>query len=234
MSIEEYFGSWAKAVDLREADRIMKKLKSIGFSNICPLPEHIFKAFKLCPLQSTRVCIIGQDPYNNLKKEDNGAKTPVATGIAFANSSNTPDKAYSPSLDILRDSVIDFTIPHGITNFDPSLESWEEQGVLLLNSALTCEIGKPGSHALLWRPFIRHLLQKLSEQMTGVVYVLLGQNAQSFAPYINKNSNHIILGRHPSWYVRNHLPMPSDLWMEINKILIEQNGQGIEWYKEIK
>lgn len=226
MTIEEYFGDWADIVDLKEADRVVRKL-STSKKTICPQIKDIFKAFRLCPFHTLRTVIIGQDPYNNIKGDK-----PVATGLAFANTSNTPERQYSPSLEILRESVIDYTIPHRTITFEPDLEKWEEQGVLLLNSALSCEAGRPGSHTLLWRPFITNLLANLSRCSSGIVYVLMGSQAQSLEPYINKGFNHVIRIRHPSYYARTKTRMPSDIWSQVNSILIGQNGYGIEWYKE--
>ena len=222
MTIQEYFGDWAGVVDLKEADRIIRKL-SASHHNICPQLKDIFKAFLLCPFENLRVIIIGMDPY---------PQKGVATGLAFANSSDTPEDSYSPSLEILRESVIDYTIPHRTITFDPDLEKWEEQGVLLLNSALTCELGKIGSHVLLWRPFMTSFLTNLSKCSTGIVYVLMGSQAQTLEPYINYQFNHVIRIRHPSYYARTKTGMPSDIWNQVNNILIGQNGYGIEWYKE--
>jgi uracil-DNA glycosylase len=222
MTIQEYFGEWSKILDLTEADRIIRKLSASNIS-ICPQLKNIFKAFRLCSLNNLRVVILSQDPY---------PQKGIATGIAFANSPDTPASQYSPSLETLKESVIDYTIPHRTITFDPSLEKWEEQGVLLLNSALTCETGKPGSHSLLWRPFIKSFLTNLSTYHTGLVYLLMGTQAQSFEPYINKESNHIVRIRHPSWYARQKERMPSDIWREINSILTDINGYGIEWYQE--
>jgi uracil-DNA glycosylase len=223
MTVGEYFGDWSKVVNLKEADRILKKLSSSDVP-VCPPLKDVFKAFRLCPLDSLRVCVIGMDPY---------PQKGVATGIAFGNSKDTPIESYSPSLGIIRESVIDFTRQHGITIFDPSLEKWEEQGVLLLNSALTCQLGRVGSHTLLWWPFMKSLLTNLSCYHTGVVYILMGNQAQNLEPFINSRFNHIIRIRHPSWYARNKTRMPSDIWNEVNDILIGQNGYGIEWYKEV-
>lgn len=234
MTIQEYFGEWSKVVDLKEADRILRKL-SASKKVVCPAVRDVFKAFTLCPLHSLRVLILGQDPYPNLRRVCCGnttTKTPVATGIAFANHPDTKEDDYSPSLEILRESVIDFTIPHGTINFDPSLEKWEEQGVLLLNAALSCEQGDIGSHYLLWRSFIKSLLQNLSKHSTGVVYLLMGTTAQSFEPFINHQFNHVLQTRHPSYYARMHTRMPSSIWKKINNILIAQNGYGIQWFQE--
>jgi uracil-DNA glycosylase len=222
MTIEEYFADWSNVVDLKEADKILKRVSK---QNVCPQPKDIFKAFKLCPLRDLRAIIIAQDPYPDFYNNK-----PRATGIAFANTSETPEKDLSPSLEILKESIIDFTIPHEEANFDPSLEKWEEQGVLLLNSALTCRQGQPGSHSLLWRPFTRNLLLNLSKHTTGIVYVLMGSSAQSFESFIDSRFNHIIKCKHPSYYARTSTSMPSSIWQEINNILIGQNGYGIKWY----
>ena len=226
MTIDDYFGDWSKVLDLKEADRLMRYLSASSYI-ICPEPKNIFKAFRLCSLHNLRVVILGMDPFNNLRNN-----RPVATGIAFANSPDTPETFYSPSLEVLRESVIDFTKPHGITTFDVSLEEWEKQGVLLLNSALSCIAGKPDSHTLLWRPFMKSLLTNLSVYAPGTIYVLMGSTAESYEPYIDKKLNHILKSRHPAWYARTHTRMPSDIWREVNNILFGQTGQKIEWYTE--
>jgi uracil-DNA glycosylase len=222
MTVQEYFGDWSKVVDLHEADRIIRKLSASNHV-ICPQLKDIFRAFTLCPLNSLRAVLIGQDPY---------PQRGIATGLAFANSPDTPDTKLSPSLEILKESVINYTIPHRTINFDPSLEKWEAQGVLLLNSALSCELGRVGSHTLLWRPFMKSLLTNLSKYRTGIVYLLMGTQAQTLEPYINRQFNYVVRIRHPSWYARQKQRMPSDIWQEINSILIGQNGYGIEWFTE--
>jgi uracil DNA glycosylase len=80
---------------------------------------------------------------------------------------------------------------------------------------------------------MKSLLSNMSKHTTGIVYVLMGSQAQSFEPYIDQRSNHIIRIRHPSWYARQKTRMPSDVWQEVNRILIGQNGYGIEWYEEV-
>lgn len=226
MTIEEYFGDWAGIVDLNQANSIIKRLNASN-ERICPNVRDIFKAFRLCSFHNLRTVFIGMDPYSDLYKGK-----PRATGIAFANSSEIFEEDYSPSLKVLMESVIDFTIPHQIVTFDSSLEKWEEQGVLLLNSALSCKQGETGSHTLLWRPFLKSFLTNLSKHTTGIVYVLMGNDAQSFEECVNKQFNFVLKTRHPSYYARTKTKMPSDIWHKVNSILVGQNGYGIEWYKE--
>lgn len=223
MTIKEYFGDWCRVIDLSEANNIMLRLKALK-QPICPKLVDVFKCFRLCKLHDLRVVIIGQDPYPNYVDGH-----PVATGLAFANSSDTTEENYSPSLKVLIDSFMDFSSPQELINFDPSLESWEKQGVLLLNTALSCLKDRVGSHTLLWRPFITSFLSNLSKATTGIVYVLMGNDAMSLESYIRQDFNYIIRAKHPACYARTHSQMP-DIWIAINKILIDQNGYGIKWY----
>lgn len=224
MTIADYFSDWSRVIDLNEVSRIVNKLPK----DVCPAKKDIFKAFSMCSLTNLRVVIIGMDPFNNLR---NGM--PVATGIAFANSKDTKEP-YSPSLEILKESVIDFTRPHRIITFDQSLEKWEEQGVLLLNAALTIPVnGTPGSHMLMWRNFMKSFLTNLSLHTVGIVYVLMGSAAQSLESCINTRFNHVIRCRHPAYYARTKTIMPSDIWKDIDNILIGKNGYGIKWYEEV-
>ena len=235
MTIEEYFGKWSYVIDLKEADRIMKRL-SVLKDSVCPMIKDVFKAFILCPPDSVRVVILGEDPYpqyKSINKDSVSLSVPVATGLAFANSSDTAEQNISKSLDILKESIIDYTVPHQGIIFDNSLEKWEAQGVLLLNAALTCEKGKSGSHLLLWRPFIRNFLSTFSNLYSGIVYVLMGSHAQSFECYINSNTNYIVKVRHPAYYTRTRTKMPSNIWREINKLLTGLNGYGIQWYETV-
>lgn len=224
MSIKEYFGDWCKVIDTQEADKIIKRLIS-SKQIICPKIKNIFKSFTLCSLSNLKVLILGQDPYFTIKN-----KEPIATGIAFANNFDTSQRDFSPSLEVLMESVINFSLPHETIIFDPSLEKWESQGVLMLNSALSCQLGKPGSHSLMWRPFIKSFLTKLSTINSGIIYILMGTEAQSFEYCINHNYNYVFKTKHPSWYARNKLKMPSELWYKVNDILTGLYGYGIEWY----
>ena len=148
-------------------------------------------------------------PYPQLNK---------ATGIAFGNKRETLDKDLSPSLQIIKESVINYEIPQNSVIFDPSFEDWEKQGVLMLNCALTCKVGLPSSHLGLWRPFISKLIYNMSRYMTACVYVLFGEEAKTFEPYISQY-NYVIKEKHPSYYVRNHKKLRYNLWDEINSHL---------------
>lgn len=228
MTAEEYFGNWNAVVPVSHAEGITKALNKT-VKPFCPALKDVFKAFKACPYNNLKVVVIGQDCYADMR---NGKS--VATGIAFANSKETPEHEYSPSLKVLMESFIDFSVPHSFITFDPSLEEISKQGVLLINTALTCEVGKPGSHMLLWRPFIKQLLHNLSRHKTGIVYVLLGSEAQSLKDCIDNRYNYILCDKHPAYYARKNMSMPPGIWKTVNDIIKSINGkeEQIKWFKE--
>ena len=221
MTKEEYFEGWMTVLSIKEMQEAISKVSPIR-DKICPDYKNIFKAFNKCPYRELRLVILSQDPYS---------QKDIATGLAFANFNNTPENQLSPSLQVIKESIINYEIPHNLITFAPELEEWEEQGVLLLNTALTCEINKPGSHSLLWRPFICKLIKQICSYNPGTVWLLLGNSAQSFEPYISK-SQYIIKAKHPAYYYRNHEIMPYHIWHDINKILVGLNGYGINFYNE--
>ena len=224
MTIDEYFGDWMKVLDRNETMKIMGWLRSINQSTLCPSIKDVFKAFKLCPYNKCRVVFISQDPY---------PQRGVAQGVLFGNSPDTPEDKLSPSLQIIKESVINFEIPHNLITFDPTLESWAKQGILMINSALTTEVGKIGVHMMKWRPFMIALLKQMSMINTGIIYVLFGSQAQILEPYISKN-NYVLKIEHPAYFARTNKKMPYHIWKDINKILYDLYGERIEWFKEEK
>lgn len=156
----------------------------------------------------------------------------MATGILFGNNCETSDDKLSPSLKIIKEAAINFEIPHNHITFDNSLESWAKQGILMINSALTVEENKPGSHSLVWRPFISSLLSRLSDLNSGIVYVLFGKQAQSFDYFINQKSNTIIKSVHPAYCARTNTRLPNNIFETINKLIKEKYNSHIEWFKE--
>ena len=223
MTIDEYFGDWMKVLDRNETVKIMNWLKTTDSSTLCPSIKNVFKAFKLCSYNECKVIFIGQDPF---------PQKGVAQGVLFGNSSNTPEDKLSPSLKVVKESVINFDIPHNLITFDPTLESWAKQGILMLNSALTTEVGKVGIHTLKWRPFVGSFLKNMSKKNPGIIYVFFGSQAKSLDTYINNNNNYKLFIEHPAYYARLNKRMPSDIWYTVQKLVYNIYGTLIEWYKE--
>lgn len=220
MTMEEYFGDWMKVIDKQELIKVINKLNQMA--NYTPSMKNIFRAFELCKYNDLKVLFLGYDPY---------PQRGVATGILFGNKKEVSEENLSPSLKIVKEAAIDFEIPHNSIIFDQTLESWAKQGILMINSALTVEIGKVGSHTMLWRGFISKLIKKLSEYNTGIIYVLFGEQAKTFKPYIGKN-NIILEEKHPAYYARIEGRMPSTVFKEITKLTKEKYGEPIVWFIE--
>lgn len=224
MTLEEYFGRWMRVIDKRELESVLSKLgPEYKRKPICPAQSNVFKAFEACPYDKLKVVMLGQDPY---------PQKGVATGILFGNKEGTRDEDLSPSLQIIKEAAINFEIPHNCITFDQTLESWAKQGILMINSALTVEMNRIGSHVMLWRPFIAKLLKNLSEYNTAIVYVLFGRQAQTFKPYINDRFNHIIEIEHPAYFARSGTKMPHQLFVDISNKVKEIYGVPIKWYEE--
>lgn len=221
MTIEEYFRDWLKVIDRTELLKVTKEITSIYKKKQCePAYSNIFKAFHVTPYSKLKMVWLSQDPYFQSKK---------ATGIAFANSKET--KTLSPSLQLLKESVINFEVPHNLVTFDSSLEEWSKQGILLLNSALTVEVNNPGSHTVIWRDFIKSLLGNLSANNTGLIYVLWGKTAQTFTEYIGPY-NIVYKMPHPAYYARMNSKIPHTFFVQLNNTLYSYFKEKIEWYKE--
>lgn len=222
MTLGEYFGNWIRVIDVNELDKVTKIIGNIR-KPICPSISDVFKAFNLCHYKDLKVVMIGQDPYPQKN---------VATGILFGNKMEVDEDNLSPSLKIVKEATINFEIPHNNIIFDQTLESWANQGILMINSALTVEMNKVGSHTMLWRPFITKLLKNLSEWNSGIIYVLFGEQARTFKPYINSRFNIILEEKHPAYYARIEKRMPSTVFESISKITKDKYGEPIKWFQE--
>ena len=220
MTTKEYFGDWLKVIDEIELMKVVKKVNNLyQTQSIMPAYKDIFRAFHLCPYDKLKVVFIGQDPY---------PQKDVATGILFGN--RVTQTKLSPSLEVIKEACIDYTVPHPPIEFDNTLESWAKQGILMINSSLTTIEGHPGTHFYLWKPFMKKLLTNLSEHETGLIYVLFGEQARLLESYINKEYNNIINVPHPAYCARTKTKLPSDLFRFINRVLMGRYGMKIKWF----
>lgn len=215
MTAEEYFEDWIKVLDKKELSKITRWLPKDG---ICPTRKDVFKAFRILPYNECRQIWIGMDPY---------PQKGVATGLLFANKAGTVN--LSPSLEVIKDAMIDYTIPKDTIRFDITMESIAKQGVLLLNSALTCAIGDVGSHTSIWRPFMSEFIQNMTSVNSGLVFILFGNQAKSFIPDI-KGFQHVLTERHPAFYARRGIDMSPQIFIEANRLSKELNNIELKYY----
>lgn len=220
MSEIDNFKNFYKLMDKRALNDILNNLSILYKKEmICPNKEDIFKAFYLCPYDKLRTVIIGQDPYPQRN---------VAIGILFANKQEVKENNLSPSLKIIKESVLNFEkIKEGYI-FENDLQNWAKQGLLLINSALTVKMNEPSSHFLLWYDFMKKFIHNLSIEKPNLSYILFGNQAKVLKSYI-VNSKEIREDIHPASYARNKQHLGTE-WLQV----IERSGDGdkFEWYEK--
>jgi uracil-DNA glycosylase len=220
---KEVFGKWMDFIDESMLLRYRNMLLQCTLNNVPiePSPERVFSCFRHTKAEDLKVVILGQDPYFD------GS----ATGIAFANDfTKTGIKKISPSLNVIMQSVISLSDNPKSVIFDPTLESWAKQGILLLNSALTVRRGEPGSHMKAWKPFIERLLVAISGK-TNACFLLLGKTAWAFKDCIFDNGRGVFMEYHPAYYARNNTPMPNTVWKNMIGYVQENYGVTLKLYE---
>jgi len=190
-----------------EFDDILTKLWSLSQEDkrFTPPLKQVFRAFEECPYDKLQIVIIGQDPYPQLG---------VADGIAFS-CSNT-DKL-QPSLKYILDEVNRTLYAGNSISADLDLKRWANQGVLMLNTALTVEVGKIGSHYDIWKPFTAYLLDGLNNYKSDLVYLYMGKKAEEWSDITSDNNIKFFL-KHPASAAYNGSKWDSNnVFMEIQK-----------------
>ena len=157
---------------------------------IRPEPSQFFRALKLTPVDSVKVVILGQDPYHS---------PDLAQGLAFSIPANIPtnSRSFPSSLRNISKALALEGFGH-LPNGD--LHAWAEQGVLLLNTALSVRLGEAGSHSNLgWKSLIDQLISGLALHKPHLVWMLWGGHAQSKLALIESGIDQLILqSSHPS------------------------------------
>lgn len=182
---------------------------------IYPPLGDIYAAFELTPLDYVKVVILGQDPYHGPGQ---------ATGMCF---SVYEDVSLPPSLRNIFKEVKSEGYDLDDTYGDLGL--WAEQGVLLINSALTVEKGKAGSHSTRWSYFTDYLIRYLSDHTDHVVWMLWGNNAQKAMKRIDTKKHIVLKSPHPSplsaergFFNNNHFRL-------CNQALYKWGYRGVDW-----
>lgn len=183
---------------------------------IYPPGNLIFNAFDTVPLPEVKVVILGQDPYHGPGQ---------AHGLSFS----VPKTAkIPPSLrnvyKELTEDIEGFQKPsHG------NLEHWAQQGVFLLNAFLTVEHKKAGSHQKIgWAKFTDAVIKKISDERTGVVFMLWGNFAKKKAALVDANKHLILEAAHPSPLAGSAF-LGNKHFSQANAYLEQQGQKGIDW-----
>ncbi len=178
---------------------------------VFPPKNCVFRAFEM-PLSNIKVVLLGQDPYHGPGQ---------AHGLSFS----VPDGvAIPPSLrNIQKELQIEFPERNYKYGKSGNLEKWVQQGIFLLNAALTVEEGRPNSHSEAWAEFTDDVIKYIAAN-TNCIFILLGNYAKTKDKFI-KDKNSIVYGVHPSPLSAHRGFFNSGIFKEVEEKLCEE----IDW-----
>ncbi|MCP4522623.1 MAG: uracil-DNA glycosylase [Candidatus Gracilibacteria bacterium] len=183
---------------------------------IYPQENDIFNAFSSTSFENLKVVILGQDPYHGANQ---------AHGLSF---SVQKGQKIPPSL---KNIFKELSAEYGFeTPLHGDLSSWAQQGVLLLNTILTVEENKPASHEHIgWGKFTDHIISKISEEKSGIIFLLWGKFAQTKSKLIDPEKHIILETSHPSPFSAHRGFLGSQCFQECNSLLEKYEKTPIDW-----
>lgn len=183
---------------------------------IYPKNSEVFNALAYTPFSEVEVVILGQDPYHGPNQ---------AHGLCFSVRPHVPPPPSLLNIFLeLRNDVGIPKPPHGC------LEYWARQGVLLLNSVLTVEANKPGSHAGKgWERFTDRIIQELNQRRSSLVFLLWGAYAQKKASFVDRNRHLVLEAPHPSPLSAHRGFLGCRHFSQTNKYLASHGKKSIDW-----
>jgi uracil-DNA glycosylase len=184
----------------------------LAVKNITPDLPLVMRAFEQ-PVDSVKVLLIGQDPYPTRG---------VACGLAFAVSQG--HKHPQSLKNLMRELASD--IPESSNGGE--LSAWSKQGVMLLNSALTTEIGNPAAHAKIWASFTATVISSLDSELSGrLVCLSLGEHAKKLSRGVEQGE--VIQATHPSPLSASRGFFGSRIYSRVNQALGQRSLAPIDW-----
>ncbi|MBU9724286.1 uracil-DNA glycosylase [Litchfieldia alkalitelluris] len=226
MTISEINTDWQKYINREFQKSYFVELKE--FLNkeyeeklVFPAYKNIFHALNSTSYEDTKVVILGQDPYHG-KGQAHGLSFSVQPGVKIPPSLRNIYKELH--------SDLGYEIPsHGY------LQSWANEGVLLLNTVLTVQEGKAYSHQKKgWEEFTDAVIQELNNRSTPVVFILWGRHAQGKKSFITGEQHHIIESPHPSPLSANRGFFGSRPFSKTNSFLRSSGLKEVNWELPVK
>ena len=177
-----------------------------------------FEALRRVAPSQVNVVIVGQDPYHGENKgiqQAHGLSFSVPVGVR-------PPPSLRNILTELAEDV------GGVSRETGDLSAWADQGVLLLNAALTTRGGQAGAHKRLWQPFTSLVMQYLGQQTRPMVFILWGADAQKYQSMLA--SHHVVIASvHPSPLSSYRGFFGSKPFSRCNAALQAMGREAIQW-----
>ena len=214
-------GDWSKYLSVEKEKEYFRNLYTFlnnrSTFDIYPSRGSWFKAFEYSSFTSSRVIILGQDPYHG-EGQAEGLSFSVPKGITIPPSLRNIYKE-------LNSDEVDFSQPeHG------NLVSWAQQGVLLLNSVLTVEKNSPAAHANQgWEIFTDQVIRILNDNKQHLVFILWGAYANKKSKLIDSDRHLILSSPHPSPFSAHKGFFGCKHFSQANEYLLSTKQQPISW-----
>jgi len=215
-SWQEQIGNEFNKSYFQELQRFLEKEQLQG-KNILPENSLWFNALNSTPFNEVKVVILGQDPYPTIGH---------AHGLCFSAMPEVkplPKSLININKELLEDLGID-------NSHSAYLQSWADQGVLLLNAILTVEEGNANSHqGKGWEKFTDAIIQSINHQKDRIVFILWGAYAQKKGIHIDPSKHHIIKAAHPSPLSAYRGFYGSKPFSKTNEYLEKSGKRAINW-----
>jgi uracil-DNA glycosylase len=184
---------------------------------IYPPGPLIFNAFNQTPFTKLKVVLLGQDPYHG-PGQAHGLSFSVQNGI------KPPPSLVNIFKEIQTDIGVAMPVGYG------NLTKWAEQGVLLLNAALSVRADEPFSHAKFgWADFTDAVIKKISDEKKGIVFLLWGKFAQEKQSLIDETKHFVLKAAHPSPFSADKGFFGCKHFSKTNELLVKQGLPPIDW-----
>lgn len=225
--------------------RLIVIQQQLAYFKFAPKALDIFRAFSL-PITDVCVVMCALSPYQKITEEG----MLYATGLAMGSNVDTK------TLESIRDALWNDYHDLRSEDLDLSLELWKDQGVLLLNKALTVTVNTTnprehidsfqwsntkGKHLFPgWKWFTSEVIKVINEQCNAVVFVFLGKDAQEYSTLVDTQKNYLIEVPHPvaRYYAAKNGEVPehldfskSGMFKRIDEITYKTNKENIKWYE---
>ena len=196
---------------------IFLKTEKAAGKTVYPPGPLIFNAFNQTPFNKLKVVILGQDPYHG-PGQAHGLSFSVPNGI------KPPPSLVNVFKEIQKDIGIAMPEQYG------NLTRWAEQGVLLLNAALTVRANEPFSHARFgWAEFTDAVIKTISDKKEGIIFLLWGKFAQEKQILIDETKHYVLKAAHPSPFSADKGFFGCKHFSKTNEILVKLGKEPVDW-----
>lgn len=232
LETKEFENIWLDLKDRTSRGKIIFPYSSTLKKKDDTIENCIFRAFKETPYDRLKVVMLGLSPYHTL--ENNKV---IADGLCFS----TQQPTEPPSLKVFYDAI-EKDVYNGLNlnmKRNPNLQFLAEQGVLLLNAALTCETGMPTVHLEMWKPFMDFFFKEIiNNDRNNLHLVFWGEDSSKYSKLISRTDegkltfegfHYVYEENHPAYYARDNSKLETNLFTIINERLKHSKGSNICW-----